>query len=143
MGEQRLVGGDQVLAVGEGRFAERARGAFRAADQLDDDIDGGVGGQRQRIVPPVEPGEGDAALLGPVARGDRDRLDAPARPLFQQRRIVAEQREHAATHRAQPGDADAQRIRHWCVCRPAWSAVGHDGVEVSVGRGRRPSGAVG
>ena len=37
-GEQRLVGGDDVLAVGDRLEHERAR-RLDAADQLDDDVD--------------------------------------------------------------------------------------------------------
>ena len=107
VGEQRLVGGHQVLAVGEGGLRKRPRGPLGAANQLDHDIDGGVGGELPGVVPPVEPVERNPALLAPVARGDRDRLDRPARSLLQQRGIVAQQREHAAADRAQPGDADA------------------------------------
>ena len=106
VGEQGLVGGHQVLAVGEGSLGERPRDPFRAADQLDHDIDGRVGGKRPGVVTPVKPVERDPAILAPVARRDRDRLDRPARPLLQQRGIVAQQRKHAAADSAEPGDAD-------------------------------------
>ena len=51
VGEQRLIGRYQVLAVGEGRLGERPRRALRAADQLEHDVDGGKGGELPRRRP--------------------------------------------------------------------------------------------
>ena len=107
MGEQGLVGGHQVLAVDEGGLGECPRDPLRAANQLDHDIDGGVGGKCPGVVAPVETVKRDPTILVPVARRDRDRLDRPARALLQQRGVVAQQRKHAAADRTQPGNADS------------------------------------
>ena len=112
MGEQRLVGRHQMLAVGESRLRERPRGALRPADQLDDDIHGGEGGERPGVIPPLEPFERDPAILALVTRRDRDHLDRPARPLLEQLCVVAQEREHAAADRAQSGNGDAQGVSH-------------------------------
>jgi hypothetical protein len=48
-GQQRLVGGDHVLAGGNGFHHQRAGDAV-AADQLDDDVDVGVGDDGARVA---------------------------------------------------------------------------------------------
>src|SRR5213594_528533 len=48
VGEERLVGGDHVLAGTERLQDERARG-LEAADQLDDDLDGGIREHARRV----------------------------------------------------------------------------------------------
>ena len=67
VGEQGLVGGHQVLAVGEGGLGQRPRDPLRPADQLDYDIDSGVGGKCLGVVAPVETVERDPAILALVA----------------------------------------------------------------------------
>ena len=57
MGQQSLVGCDQMLAVGKGGLGECSCGAFRPANQLDHDIDSRVGGELPGIVAPVETAE--------------------------------------------------------------------------------------
>ena len=127
MGEQRLVGRHQMLAVGESRLRERPRGALRPADQFDDDIDGGVGGERSGVIPPLDPAERDPAILALVARRDRNHLDRPARPLLEQRCVVAQEREHATADRAQSGNGDTERLSHGGGLLPAWVAARGEG----------------
>ena len=66
--KQRLVGGDHRFS---GRERSRDRGLGRialAADQLDQDVDLAVGGERNRIGHPAQLVEIDAALLAARAR---------------------------------------------------------------------------
>ena len=80
VGEQRLVGGDHVLAGRERPQDERARG-LEPADQLDDDLDrrvvedagrrrpvSGSARQVEALARPREVGVGDAAQREPAAR---------------------------------------------------------------------------
>ena len=48
LGEQRLVGGDDVLAGRQRRLHRALGGPVLAADQLDEDVDRGVGGEPRR-----------------------------------------------------------------------------------------------
>ena len=97
----------RCLPLAKAALGEGPRDPFRAADQLDHDLDGRVGGERPRIVPPVETVERDPAILALVARM-RPRPASIGRPvaLLEQRGVVAQQREHAAADRTQPGNAD-------------------------------------
>ncbi len=78
LGHQRLVGGDDVLLVGERGLDDRERDPLGAADQLDDDVDFRVGGHRDRVVVPAHRRQIDAAVAPPVARRDRGDDDAAA-----------------------------------------------------------------
>ena len=111
MGEQRLVGGDHRLAGGERRLAERQRRPVGAADQLDHELDLGVGGERLRVVVPAQPVERDAALALPVARRDRDHPQLAAGALGDQRAVLLEQPQHRAADRAEAGDARGAAAR--------------------------------
>ena len=83
-GEQSLVGGDDMLAAGD-RLEDEGPGRFDAADQFDDDIDGGVGEDVVGI-----PAEDDVAELsgerGDIDVGDPGKddvgADLPAQPLL-------------------------------------------------------------
>ncbi len=106
MRHQRLVGGDDVLAVGE-RGVDDARGdPLGAADQLDDDVDFGIGRHRRRILVPAHRRQFDTAVAAPVARRHRgDDEPAPA-ALGQQLGLVLKQSEGAGTDGAEPRDGD-------------------------------------
>ena len=84
MRHQRLVGGDDVLAVVE-RGVEHAPGdAVGAADQLDDDVDLGIGRHRRRVLVPAHRRQIDAAIAAAVAGRDRGDNDPAAGALRQQ-----------------------------------------------------------
>ncbi len=76
--EQRLVGGDDMLAVRQRIPHQRMRHAVPATDEFDDHI--GIGlGERDRIVAPRDGGKiGGAALLA-IARGDGDEFELAPR----------------------------------------------------------------
>ena len=78
LGDQRLVGGDDVLAAGERGLDDIERDPIGAADQLDDGIDFRVGGHRGGVLVPAHRRQIDAAVAPPVARRDRDDDDAAA-----------------------------------------------------------------
>ena len=86
VGQQRLVGGHDVLAGLQRGFDGLPGGALLAADQLDEHIDRRIDGQSLGLVEPLDVLERDAALLGAAARGDALDLDAPAERLRQPRR---------------------------------------------------------
>ncbi len=65
MGQHGLVGGDDRLALGKSPPRQLERHAVGAADQLDDDVDLGVLGERARVVVPAHSVEVDAAALAP------------------------------------------------------------------------------
>src|SRR5690606_4295329 len=75
VGEQRLVGGDDVFARGDGGFDQLQRYAGLAADQLHDDVDVVAPGEIAGIVAPGDAREIDAAVATAVPRaggGDDD-----------------------------------------------------------------------
>ena len=72
IGEQRLVGGDHSLPARERRLDRRLGGAVGAADQLDEDVDIGARGQRDRIVEPAMPRESTPRSRVRRARDRRD-----------------------------------------------------------------------
>ena len=70
-GEQRLVGGDDGFAMRQRRLDAGPRRPFGAADQLDEQVDLGRGGERDRIGEKFAAGQIGVALLAGVARRDR------------------------------------------------------------------------
>src|SRR5205814_7955638 len=69
LGQQRLVGGDDVLAGGQG-VEHDLPGDAGATDQLDDDVDGRVGEGGGRVGGEQVAGEFDGAGLVRVADDD-------------------------------------------------------------------------
>ena len=112
MRDHRLVGGDQALAAVQRRAGQGEGGAVRAADQLDHHVRPGMARQRGGIVDPVEARDVDAAILGPVARGDGDHFDRPAGAAGDQRRIRVDQADHARADGAQACKCDTKRFGH-------------------------------
>ena len=110
--QHRLVGGDHRLAGGERRLHQGARRAVGAADQFDHHVDRRIGGERDRVLVPAQPGQRHAAVARAVAgrhRGDRDR---PAGARGDDVGVVAQQLQDAAADRAEAGDRDRKRPRH-------------------------------
>src|SRR6185503_13177773 len=76
--KQRLVGGNDRLAGGKRRFHRAPSGIAGTADDLDEDVDGGIGGERRRVGDPAEFLQINRALLAARAGADRDHLDRAA-----------------------------------------------------------------
>ena len=112
--EQCLVGGDDVLAVLKGRGENLGRGVL-AADQLDDDVDGGVGND---VVPVVRKGlalnTGCFGLLpGKRAGAGQLKVDAVGGQVLIV--VALDQTSHAAADGSQTDQADvhgAQGFAH-------------------------------
>ena len=73
LGEQRLVGGDDVLAGVQRRFDGSLGDAVLAADQLDEHLDRRIACERHGIVEPFDALEIDAAALVRVCAPRRRR----------------------------------------------------------------------
>ena len=106
--EQRLVGGDHVLAGGEGGLVDLS-GGMLAADELDHDVHRGVG----HYVVPV----GGEAVVGQpcgprhpdIERAAATDVDIDAVGGYIVCAVGEEELGHAATYRAEADDADADR----------------------------------
>ncbi len=105
MGEQRLVGGDDMLAVGD-RFELQVLGDRGAADQLDDDVDLGRAHHLEGIAVDACP-VADLApreLIG--ALGDLGDLDRPAGAPLDLVRVAIQDFPGTAADRADAEQAD-------------------------------------
>ncbi len=118
--EQGLVGRDNVLAMGEGLLEDFGRGML-PADDLDNDIDGGVGDDfapiaRELLVRNPE----RAGAPGVETAGARDaQVDPVCRPIAIG--MALDQAEDAAAHGAKPDESyvhGARRLFHGCSSRP-------------------------
>ena len=116
-GEQRLVGGDDVLAVGDRLQDERPR-RLDTADQLDDDVDVRMRKDERRVIGQVDAGDAARQLAGAGQRLFRDPRDAdrPTRAARDFLFVAAEHGPGAEPDRAEPEEADLQRfhlrVRH-------------------------------
>ncbi len=100
LGEQRLVGGDDVLAVVDRLQHQVARGGV-AADELDHDVDVRASDDEPRGGHELDALERDRSLLGQVARArhlDHDIAPGAARDLLA---IAAQHLDRAAADRAE------------------------------------------
>src|SRR5690606_3335202 len=106
--DQRLVGGDHVLAVLDGLEHQFERQGI-AADQLDDDIDLGVAGNGENIV---GNGNGAGVALGVELPGrDLRNLDSTPGTAGNLLGIALEHIEGSATDGSQPTDANFHRFQ--------------------------------
>ena len=112
MGQQGLIGGDDVLAVLQRGGDDPTRHPVAAADQLDHDIDTGQSGHRHRILVPRHAGKVDAAGPRAVARRYRGELERPPGMALQQGGIAPQQRHRPGADRAETGDGNSQRRDH-------------------------------
>ena len=112
MRHQRLVGGDDVLAVIERGIDDLAGDPVGAADQFDDDVDLGIGGHRRRILVPAHRRQIDAAVAAAVARRHRGDDDRAAAAFGQELGLVLQQFEDAGPDRAETGDGNLQGRLH-------------------------------
>ena len=137
-GEQRLVGGDDRAAdLERGRDGGQRR-AVLAADQLDEEIDVGRLGERDRIVEPGDVREVDAAIA--VARlRPQTAVTTTWRPSFfgELDAVLLEDADQRRADIAEAGDADPQRRQSRCPRRAPAIAL-RMRARVSA-RGSRPS----
>jgi hypothetical protein len=106
MGEQRLVGGDHMLAGAE-RGLDRVLGnALLAADQLDENVDLRIAGELDGVGHEAEAGDIDAPVLAPVARGYGCDLDRPAESLGKGITALGEKSQEAASDCAETGEPE-------------------------------------
>src|SRR6185437_5635808 len=80
--------------------------------QLDDDVDVGCRGERQRVLLPAHTIEVDVALLGLGACAHGHKLEAPAAAQRQQAIVLGQQLDDASAYGAEAGDADLQWSSH-------------------------------
>ena len=106
-GDQRLIGGDDMLAGLERPLDGGLGRAFGAAHQLDQDIDSIITGKCNRIVDPVDTLQHDGPLLVAIAGADGDQMHLSSETVRHMGRMLSEQHDNAAAHRAEPGDAQS------------------------------------
>jgi hypothetical protein len=90
------------------RLDRRARRAFVAADQLDEQVDIGRFRQFDRIVEPSEAAQRDAAVLALVAGADAGDDDGAPRAPLKRLRLTLQQANDGGANGAEAGNADAQ-----------------------------------
>src|SRR5262249_6327163 len=110
--QQRLVGGDDVLARAQCGLHQLERHAARAADQLDHDVDVGGVGERHRVGLPAHAGKVDVAPLGPAACARRDEPERAAAAQRQEPAVLGQELDNACAHGAEAGDADSEGSVH-------------------------------
>ena len=106
MRHQRLVGGHDMLPVGEGGVDDARGNALRTADQLDDDIDVGIGRHRRRILVPARRRQFDTPVAAPVTRRHRGNDEPAPTALGQQLGLILKQSEGAGADGAEPCDGN-------------------------------------
>ncbi len=106
LGQQRLVGGHHMLAVGERGFDQLAGHAFVAADQLHNHVGVGIG-QRQRIGAEIL--DLESARLVRIPRTQAHQHEPAPRTCRQLGIPCRQDLDHAAAHGAQPRDGDFER----------------------------------
>ena len=111
-GEQRLVRGDDGLAMRQRRFDADPRRTLGAADQLDEKVDVGRSRQRHGVGEKRAAADLGVALLVGIAHrhGRHDDLAAGARG--ERVRLSRQEPRDGSANRADTGDADAQCFRH-------------------------------
>ena len=107
--EQRLVGGDDVLAGTDRIEHQRSRDAG-AADQFDDDVDARVGDDRARIVDDTRAVADDPPCARDVEIGHQRDLDAAAGPTLNLVLVARQHVESAATDGTDAEQADLDRF---------------------------------
>ena len=86
--------------------------AVGAADQLDDDVNLGIGRHRRGILVPAHRREVRAAIAPAIACRDRSDDDAAAGAVSQQVGLPVQQLEDAGANSAETGDGDLERRFH-------------------------------
>src|SRR5690606_37402842 len=98
--QQRLVGGDHMLALGDGLEDAVARQGL-AAHQLDDDVDVRVSRQRHAVGGDGHVGTDQRTRLGDIAHGHGSDLDAAPRPPGDLAAVLGQHRPDTAAYDAQ------------------------------------------
>ena len=118
VGEQRLVGGDHVLAGGERAQDEGAR-RLESAHQLDDDVHAGVAEHAADVAGHRQGRQVEAlARAGEIGVGDGGQREAAAGALLEHRALRGEDLHDAGADGAEAQQADANLAdgRHgWVV----------------------------
>src|SRR5262245_66242366 len=117
MGEQRLVGGDDMLAGSERRLDGLLGDALLTADQLDEHIDGGIGGKRHRVLDEAEARQVGVALLVTVSRRDGHDLDGTARARGEVALARRQEPQQAAADRSEERRVGKEGRYGWVACR--------------------------
>ncbi len=112
LGEQRLVGGNDVLSGLECGLDRGTRDAFVAADQLNEAINPGIGRQSDRIIHPARVPQIDTTRAVTIAGRHGHDGDGTIERLAQTRTMGLEQMHKAGSDGAQPRDTEFQRLFH-------------------------------
>ncbi len=110
---QRLVGGDDMLAVGNGLQHQFAR-QLVATDQLDNDVDVGMVHHGERVVDDLHALAGDRACALGIARGDHRHFDATAGAAADIFLVALEYVKGAGTNGADAQQANLNRFHKIC-----------------------------
>ena len=111
-GEQRLVGGDDMLARAQRRLHQTTRHAAGAADELDDDVDVGRRRERHGIALPAHARHVDVTLAGFAPCADGDDLERPPAAQRQEPAVLGQKFDDACANGAEAGDANSERSFH-------------------------------
>jgi hypothetical protein len=117
--EQRLVGGDHVVARRDRALDDRLGHALGAADQLQHHVYLGIGRHGHRVVEPARPREIDRPGLAALAGRDRRDHDLPAAARRDQRAVLLDQPHGLGADGAQARDRDLERFAHEASLRPS------------------------
>ena len=113
-GQQRLVGGHHMLAIGQRGFDQLASHAFIATDQLHHAI-GIASCERQRIIAPAR--QVEPARLLPVARRNGGEQQRPSGALAQFILPCGQRLHDPAPDGAEAGDGDPEWRCHFASAR--------------------------
>jgi hypothetical protein len=113
MRHQCLVRRHDVLAMIEGGVEHLPCDAVGAADQLDDDVDLGIGRHRRGVLVPAHRREVGAPIAPAIACRDRADDDAAASALSQQVGLSVQQLEDAGPNSAETRDGDLEWRFHY------------------------------
>ncbi len=116
-GQQRLVGGDDMLARTQRALHQTASDAPRTADQLDHHVDVARVSERERIAVPAHAAEVDITFLPGVACAHCHKLECAAAAQRQEAVVFGQQLDHSGADGAEAGDADLQGRFHWSLIR--------------------------
>ena len=112
LGDQRLIGGDDVLAASQRGLDDVERDSIGAADQLDDRIDFRIGRHGGGVLVPAHRRQIDAAVAPPVAGRGRDDDDAASGAQTDRFGLPLQKLDGRGADRAEPGNGDLQGWLH-------------------------------
>jgi hypothetical protein len=109
MGEQRLVGADDVLPGGQ-RLEHEAAGDARAAHQLDHDVDRRVVEDTARVADQNPARQLHAAIATRVDVGDAHQIERHAEPIADRGALALQQLHDSGADRAEADQSDADGL---------------------------------